>query len=98
MAAQQAAANAPPKQVEGWVPTRLISDLFVSGAVEPSTPTTTNGPASAAGGVSPLEGCRLAYLGVAKFQEFSPLLSTGPHLAVPSVDQAAGDLLTLTTG
>lgn len=37
-AAQQAAANAPPKQVDGWVPTRLISDLFVSGR-DPATPT-----------------------------------------------------------
>jgi hypothetical protein len=38
IAAQQAAANAPPKQVDGWVPTRLISDLFVSGR-DPATPT-----------------------------------------------------------
>ena len=42
MAAQQAAANAPPKQVEGWVPTRLISDLFVAGA-EAATPTGEHG-------------------------------------------------------
>lgn len=48
-------------------------------------------------GVSPLEGSRLAYFGVSKFQEFSPLLGTGPHLAVPDLDQAAGDLLSLTT-
>jgi hypothetical protein len=55
----------------------------------------STGPAA---GVSPLEGSRLAYFGVAKFQEFSPLLSTGPHLAVPHLDQAAADLLSLTTG
>lgn len=50
------------------------------------------------GAVSPLEGSRLALLGVAKFQEFSPLLGSDPHLAVPHLDQAAGDLLSLTTG
>lgn len=38
IAAQQQAANAPPKQVDGWVPTRSISDLFVAGS-EASTPT-----------------------------------------------------------
>jgi hypothetical protein len=75
------------------VPTRSISDLFVAGS-EASTPTA----AGSVGGLSPLEGSRLAYFGVAKFQEFSPVLSTGPHLAVPSLDQAAGDLLSLTTG
>jgi hypothetical protein len=48
-------------------------------------------------GVSPLEGSRLAYFGVAKFQEFSPLLGSGPHLAVAQLDQAAADLLSLTT-
>jgi len=96
IAAQQAAANAPPKQVEGWVPTRCISDLFAGSSSEPMTP--SGAGSTAGGGVSPLEGCRLAFLGVAKFQEFSPLLSTGPHLAVPHLDQAAGDLLSLTTG
>jgi hypothetical protein len=55
------------------------------------------GGAAPSDGVSPLEGSRLAYFGVAKFQEFSPLLSSGPHLAVTQLDQAAADLLSLTT-
>jgi hypothetical protein len=40
VAAQQAAAIAPPKQVDGWVPTRVISDLFVGGR-NPVSPTGT---------------------------------------------------------
>jgi hypothetical protein len=55
------------------------------------------GSAAPSVGVSPLEGSKLAYFGVAKFQEFSPLLGHGPHLAVPDLDQAAGDLLSLTS-
>lgn len=43
--------------------------------------------------------CKICVTGcVAKFQTFSPVLSTGPHLALPSLDQAAGDLLSLTQG
>jgi hypothetical protein len=36
MAAQQAAAAAPPKPVDGYVPTRFISDVFCTAA--PATP------------------------------------------------------------
>lgn len=77
------------------MPTRCISDLFAGSSSEPATP---SGAGSTAGGASPLEGCRLAFLGVEKYQEFSPLLSTGPHLAVNYLDQAAGHLMSLTTG
>jgi hypothetical protein len=38
MAAQQAAAAAPPKPVDGYVPTRFISDVFCTAA--PATPST----------------------------------------------------------
>jgi hypothetical protein len=37
MAAQQAAAAAPPKPVDGYVPTRFISDVFCTAeAASPS--------------------------------------------------------------
>jgi hypothetical protein len=98
VAAQQAAANAPPRQVEGWVPMRCIADVF-AGTMDAGSPRGAAGVAgAAAAGGAPLEGCRLAYLGVEKFEEFSVMFSTGPHLAVTSLDQAAADLLALTTG
>ncbi|WIA22255.1 hypothetical protein OEZ85_004578 [Tetradesmus obliquus] len=91
MAAQQAAAAAPPKPVDGYVPTRFISDVFCTAA--PATPSA----AAASGGLSPLSGCSLAYLGVDREEEFSCVMGGGPHLAVPEPEIAAGDLLALTT-
>ncbi|KAF6262660.1 hypothetical protein COO60DRAFT_602401 [Scenedesmus sp. NREL 46B-D3] len=90
-AAQQAAAAAPAKPVDGYVPTRFISDVFCTAA--PATPSA----AAAGGGLSPLSGCSLAYLGVDREEELSCVAGGGPHLAVPEPEFAAGDLLALTT-
>eukprot|EP00878_Enallax_costatus_P030783 GHUV01033573.1.p1 GENE.GHUV01033573.1~~GHUV01033573.1.p1 ORF type:complete len:149 (+),score=22.35 GHUV01033573.1:270-716(+) len=49
-------------------------------------------------GSGPLAGASLAYLGVDKEEEFSPLFGGGPHLITPEPEIAAGDLLALTTG
>jgi hypothetical protein len=53
--------------------------------------------AAVAGGLSPLSGCSLAYLGVDREEEFSCVVGGGPHLVVPEPEIAAGDLLALTT-
>lgn len=46
----------------------------------------------------PLSGSSVAYLGVDKEEEFSPVFGSGPHLVTPEPELAAGDMLALTTG
>jgi hypothetical protein len=73
----------------------MLADLAGAGPSSPSYVATSAdlaGPTS-----SPLHGFKLAYLGVSKGEEFSPLFGAGPHFVVPEADLAAADLLGLST-